>query len=136
MNLKDLRIMVVDDNGNMRQLITTILTAVGITRIVEVASGADALSRLAVDKPDVLLVDYVMDGMTGVELTARIRAEIDGPGERLPIVMLTGYSELWRLTEAKAAGADEFLVKPFTTKALLTRIHRVVGGSEKAEPAA
>ncbi|HLN22512.1 MAG TPA: response regulator [Patescibacteria group bacterium] len=126
MKFEDLRILVVDDNVNMRRLINTILYSVGVREVVEVDNGADALAMIKDWKPDLLLVDYVMDGLDGVEFTRRVRSEIDSSGTRLPIIIVTGYSELWRLNEAKKAGANDFIVKPFTTKALVNRIQRTM----------
>lgn len=129
MTLEELRVLVVDDNANMRRLIGTILLGVGVAEVREVGNAADALAMLRDQngwQPDLLLVDYVMEALDGVQFTRRVRAEIDTPTRRLPIIIITGYSELWRLTEAKAAGANDFIVKPFTTQALLGRIQRTI----------
>jgi len=144
MKFEDLRILVVDDNANMRRLINTILRSVGVLDVVDIDNGADALAMIQEWKPDLLLVDYVMDGLDGVEFTRRVRSDIDTPDNRLPIIIVTGYSELWRLNEAKKAGANDFIVKPFTTKALVNRIQRTmsqgltledVGRQDEAKPA-
>lgn len=126
MKLEDLRILVVDDNGNMRRLINTILRSVGVRNMMDVASGPEALTLMQTWTPDLVLVDYVMDGMTGVDFTRAVRSGYDKNGHRLPIIVITGYSELWRLNEAKKAGANDFIVKPFTTKALVQRITRTI----------
>jgi CheY-like chemotaxis protein len=129
MAFSDLKILVVDDNANMRRLIGTILIGVGVSEVRESASAKEALDALRHEdgwRPDLMLVDYVMDGLDGVQLTRRVRQDIDEAGRRLPIIVITGYSELWRLNEAKAAGADEFIVKPFTTSTLLDRISRAL----------
>jgi CheY-like chemotaxis protein len=126
MTFEYLRILVVDDNANMRRLINTILRSVGVLDVADIDNGTDALAMIKDWKPDLLLVDYVMDGLDGGEFTRRVRSEIDVPGSRLPIIIVTGYSELWRLNEAKKAGANDFIVKPFTTKALVNRIRRTM----------
>ncbi|HVI51342.1 MAG TPA: response regulator [Candidatus Sulfotelmatobacter sp.] len=137
MAFSELKILVVDDNDNMRRLMTTILRGVGADEVRDVSSANEALEILRSPegwRPDVMLVDYVMDGLDGVQLTRRIREEYDRPGDRLPIIIITGYSELWRLNEAKAAGADDFIVKPFTTPSLLDRISRVVAEARRDRP--
>ncbi|MBF0372914.1 MAG: response regulator [Alphaproteobacteria bacterium] len=126
MKLEDLRVLIVDDNGNMRRLINTILRSVNVSQTMEASSGVEALQMLQEWPADIALVDYVMDGLDGVEFTRIVRRDIDKDGRRLPIIMITGYSELWRLKEAKNAGANDFIVKPFTTKTLIQRIARVM----------
>ncbi len=126
MKIEELKVLVVDDNGNMRRLINTILRSVGIRNLMEAGSGPEALTILSTWVPDLVLVDYVMDGMTGVDFTKSVRTNFDKNGKRLPIIVITGYSELWRLNEAKKAGANDFIVKPFTTKALIQRITRTI----------
>lgn len=129
MTLEDLRILVVDDDANMRRLVELILKSVGVGDLRAASSGMDALALLKDWLPDVMLVDYVMEGIDGIAFTRMVREWIDRPGCRsLPIIIMTGYSELWRLDEARKAGANEFLVKPFTAGALLGRIQRVMSG--------
>lgn len=128
-NFNDLKILMVDDNANMRCMVGTILRGVGVIDMREVSSASEALEILTdADgwQPDLMLVDYVMDGLDGAQLTRRVRQDVDRFGHRLPIIVITGYSELWRMNEAKAAGADEFIVKPFTTNGLLDSITRAV----------
>lgn len=124
MKLEDLRILVVDDNANIRRLITTILRSVNIKEVREAASGADALEIMKSAPIDLVLSDYLMEGMNGAELTKHIRSDVDRDGGRVPIIIVTGYSEVARLNEAKKAGVNDFLAKPFTTKTLLQRITR------------
>lgn len=124
MRVEDLRILVVDDNANIRRLITTILRSVNIKEVRDAASGAEALEIMKSAPIDLVLSDYVMEGMNGAELTKRIRDEIDHDDTRVPIIIVTGYSEVARLNDAKLAGVNDFLAKPFTTKTLLQRITR------------
>ena len=123
--MKDLRVLIVDDNANMRRVVATILRSVGTAELREAENGAAALELLARWTPDVALVDYVMDGIDGVSFTRAVRQHIDQVGRRLPIVIMTAHSELWRLGEATRAGADDFIVKPFTARTLLQRVAQV-----------
>ncbi len=129
--LEDLRILVVDDDATIRRLVEHILRGVGVTALQSAGSADLALAVVAKWRPDVLLVDYVMEGIDGITFTRLVRKTVDTAGRRLPIVIMTGYAELWRLDQAKKAGADEFLVKPFTAKALLSRIRRAVDASRR-----
>lgn len=125
MTLINLRILVVDDDPHMRRLVDLILRGVGFTELRAAANGYEALDLMRAWKPDLLLVDYVMGGLDGIAFTRLVREQTDQGGKRPAIIIMTGYSELWRLDEAKKAGANDFLVKPFNAKALLGRIGRV-----------
>ncbi|MEI6101921.1 MAG: response regulator, partial [Eubacteriales bacterium] len=72
--------------------------------------------------PDVILLDWEMPGMSGIELTRLIRSSEKGPNRFIPIVMLSGYSVREQVIEARDAGVTEFLCKPVSAKALYKRI--------------
>ncbi|WP_221930856.1 response regulator [Telmatospirillum sp. J64-1] len=126
MKLQNLRILIVDDNANMRRLIHTILRSMNIKETMEAGSGAQALEILSTWQPDLVLVDYVMEGMDGIEFTKKVRSTLDTDNKRLPIIVVTGYADLQRLHAAKEAGANDFVAKPFTTKTLMQKIVRVM----------
>lgn len=95
----------------------------------QVASCAEALSILRDPtgwRPNFLLVDYIMEGLNGIQFTRRVREEIDSPGSRLPIIIITGYFDQARMIEAMAAGADDLVAKPFASKTLIRRIGQTI----------
>lgn len=125
MTLENLRVLVLDDNANMRRLIETILRSVGVSRLSEAASGQQALELMrAGEEFDLILADYLMEGQNGVDFVRTVRREFTKA--ELPIIIITGYAELVKLDEAKEAGANDFISKPFTTKTLIQRITRVL----------
>lgn len=119
-------VLVVDDNKNMRTLVGSILQGFGISSVREAANGADALEILYRWSVDLVICDYMMDGMNGVELVRRIRTAPDSPNRFVPIIMLSGHSQQERVMEARDAGANEFLAKPVTAAALADRVNRVL----------
>jgi len=121
-----LKILVVDDNAHMRKLVVTILQAFGALQILEAADGAQALAMLRDAQPDVIVLDWVMEGMTGLEVAREIRTSPNTPNPFVPIIMLTGHTALDHVRQARDAGVNEFLAKPVSVKAILTRLIAVI----------
>lgn len=115
--------LVVDDDERSRKLMEIVLGIEGY-RVVTAASGARALELIAVQRPDVALVDCVMPGMDGMELCRRIR--LLPQAASLPLVMLSGMDGPESRRAALAAGADDFVVKPFDRDDLRDRLARLV----------
>ncbi len=124
--LDAVRVLVVDDNQHMRAIVGVMLNSFGIKMVREAKDGADALDALRRWPADLAICDFLMDAMDGVEFTRQVRNATDSPNPYLPVVMLTGHSELTRVTEARDAGVTEFVVKPLTAKALVDRINTVI----------
>lgn len=121
--LADSTVMVVDDNHLMCKLMVRMLGELGCARIVAARNGAHAFDILRSDaSPDVLIVDHDMPGMNGCELIRTIRGGISPVPRDTPIIMVTGHPEEWRIAEAREAGADDILVKPFTVETLALRL--------------
>lgn len=114
--------LIVDDNPPMRVLLRRILSAAGATELREAGDVEAARARLAEQAPDILLLDNRMPGMSGVEFARGVRADRALGGTR--IIMITGDGD--EFTAARAAGVDEFVVKPVHARALLQRIADVL----------
>jgi CheY-like chemotaxis protein len=121
-----LKLMVVDDNQHMRKLIITILQAFGATNIAEAADGARALEMLRDINPDVIFLDWAMEGMTGIELAQTIRKSPQAPNPFVPLIMLTGHTSVDHVRQARDAGINEFLAKPVSVKGILSRLVSVI----------
>lgn len=121
-----LKLLVVDDNAHMRKLVITIMQAFGTNQIAEAPSGEKALTMLREFNPDVILLDWAMDGMTGIEFAKLLRTSAKTPNPFVPIIMLTGHTHIDHVRAARDAGINEFLAKPVSVKGIMTRLVSVI----------
>lgn len=117
------RILVVDDEVQIRRVIRKVLSAEGYD-VLEANGGSEALETLAHNDVDTVLLDMRMPDMTGIEVCKRIRST--GRHAHTPVVFLSGASERSVRREAREAGADDFLAKPFDEAELRARIRNSV----------
>jgi CheY-like chemotaxis protein len=115
------RILVVDDDGDACELIATVLGQAGYS-VEAAADGFDALAKMAARRPDLLLTDLQMPGMTGIELVRRVHA-ID---RELPAVLMTGAETRDLCTAAEAYGAVSCLPKPINLDELVWTLERAL----------
>jgi len=125
-SLASLQVLLVDDNQHMRAITSAVLQSAGIRKVREAADGAAALEILREHSVDLVIVDFNMFPLDGVEFTRLVRNSPDSNNPYLPIIMMTGHSEKTRVYEARDAGVTEFVVKPITAKAILDRIQAVI----------
>ncbi len=121
-----LNILLVDDNHNMRLLLTEILRAIGVTRIFEAKDGAEGLKMMRDYPIDVVMTDLSMQPMDGIEFVRLLRNSPDSPNRMAPVVMITGHSTYVRVSEARDAGVTEFLAKPLTARGVVERLHQAI----------
>lgn len=124
--LNNISFLIVEDNEFMRSIIRQVLFALGARDVREASDGSAALVRLQVFKPDIILLDWEMAPLDGVEFTKIVRTSPDSVNPFVPIIMISGYGEYWRLSAARNAGVTEFLVKPISAKGLFSRIRAVI----------
>lgn len=123
------RILAVDDDPRMTALLRRGLTYEGYA--VDVAgSGPDALSALRLNPPDLVILDVMMPGMDGLEVLGRVRAADPG----LPVMLLTARDATADQVGGLEAGADDYVVKPFSFELLLARVRALLRRTE-SEPA-
>ena len=104
--------LVIDDSSTMRLILTRFLAKMGF-HVVEAKNGREALQRLReMGRADLVLVDWNMPEMNGVDFVRSVRA--DHTFDDLPLVMVTTNTELEHVAEALEAGANEYVMKPFT----------------------
>jgi len=115
-------VLIVDDNQYMRKVIRNLLVNLGVKNIHEAADGIAGLEAIRTYMPDVVILDWEMPLLNGAELVRIVRSPGVFPVPDVPIVMLTGHVERWRVLEATRLGVNEFLKKPVSGKALLDRI--------------
>ncbi len=125
-NLERLNFLVVDDNKHMRALVKTILHSLGSKNVLEAADGADAFKELRHFPADIIICDWNMSPLDGLDFVRLVRTGKDSPNPFAAIIMLTGHTEMHRVVEARDAGVHEFLAKPISAKGLYSRIRSII----------
>lgn len=120
------RVLLVEDNADFRRLLKTVLAAIGVTMIAEAGDGTDALEVLKTFEADLVLLDWNMSPMDGLDFVRHIRTATDSPNPYLPIILVTGHTDADLIVKARNAGVNEFLAKPISAKSLLARIFSVL----------
>ena len=115
------KIMIVDDDPYIRELVCALLVNGGFIAC-EANDGRDALQKIAVENPELAIIDLMMPNMDGYELCRKFRQYY----ENLPILLLTAKSELPSKVKGFEAGADDYLTKPFEGDELLLRIRALL----------
>lgn len=118
--------LVVEDTQPMQKLIVSVLEALGIKNVETATNGDDAFRAFCQRKHDIILSDWSMDPVDGIELTRMVRKHSMSPNKLAPVILITGYSAWSRVEEARDAGVTEFLVKPFTANDIARRITHVI----------
>jgi two-component system, chemotaxis family, chemotaxis protein CheY len=119
-------ILVVDDNQYMRKMIRNLLVNCGVKEIYEAPDGISALDTIRTVGPDVVILDWEMPLLSGAELVRIVRSPGVFPVPDVPIIMLSGHGERWRVVEAVRLGVNEYLVKPVSAKALYDRLVAII----------
>lgn len=125
LGLAALSMLVVDDNKAMRSIIGTVLAAAGVRKLSYAIHGREALAVMATMPPDIIFVDHEMPVMNGLDFVRVVR-NMDGPERFVPIIMLTGHSDLARLNAARDCGITEFLRKPVNARDILARLESAI----------
>jgi two-component system chemotaxis response regulator CheY len=119
------KILVVDDYPTMRRIVRNLLDQIGFKDVEEAGNGAEAFEKIKVSKYDMVISDWNMEPMTGLELLKHVRA--DAALSKTPFIMVTAESKTENVIAAKQAGASQYIVKPFTAETLKAKIASVVG---------
>ena len=113
-------VVVADDDADIRALVAIAVRRAGIKLVADVATGDAALTAIREHQPDMVILDVSMPGMTGLEVTREIRADSTLAGIRV-FLLSAGVTEA-AMQAGMDAGADEYLIKPFSPRELATRI--------------
>ncbi|PCI87149.1 MAG: two-component system response regulator [Hyphomicrobiales bacterium] len=125
-DLSDLSFLIIDDNNYMISIVKTLLRGFGVHEIHEAHDAAEAFEEFRNVPVDIILLDYAMDTLDGIEFARMVRTADDTPNPYIPIVMLSAYSERYRVTDARDVGITEFLRKPICAQDLHQRIIQVI----------
>ena len=124
--LANVSFLIVEPNNFMRSVVRNILKAFGAQKVKEAADGADAFKNMQSTVPDIILTEWVMEPIDGIDFTRLVRTAGDTPNPYIPIILMTAYSEWHRVIEARESGITEFIVKPLSAKTLLVHIAEVI----------
>lgn len=119
-----MRILVVDDSSTMRRIIINALNKVGFSEYVEAANGREGIEKLAANSVDLIITDWNMPEMTGVDFIRAVRA--NGATKQIPALMVTTNAAQEDIAQAMEAGVNNYLVKPFTPDAIKEKIQLAV----------
>jgi len=122
MNLK-MRILVVDDFASMRNIIKGLLNQIGFQNIEEAKDGSTALEKLKIGKFDLVICDWNMPKVPGIEVLKAVRN--DPRLKDLPFLMVTAKAKKDNVMEAVKAGVNQYIVKPFTAETLQKKIEKI-----------
>ena len=124
--IQGINILVVDDNAYMRKVTRMMLVNLGAKSVIEAADGLAALEAIRTRDPDIMLLDWDMPVLNGIEVLHIVRSPGVFPRPNLPTIMLTNRAQRSHITEAMRAGVHEFLIKPTSPKALRDRLTSIV----------
>ena len=125
-DLASLHVMIVDDYQPMRHILRGILREWGILKVGEAAHGREALETLKNFPADILITDYRMFPIDGLELAKAVRSGEAGCDPYVPILLVTAFTEMKTILQARDAGVNEFLAKPISAKLVYYRIRSMI----------
>ncbi|MFN3919292.1 MAG: chemotaxis response regulator CheY [Methylohalobius sp.] len=120
---KSMKILVVDDFSTMRRIIKNLLRELGFTNIAEADDGQTALPKLKAGDFDLLITDWNMPGMSGIDLLRAVRA--DEKLANLPVLMVTAEARRDQIIAAAQAGVNGYIIKPFTAATLKEKLEKI-----------
>ncbi len=122
---KDMSILVVDDFNTMRRIVRSLLKQLGFNNVDEAVDGNDALSKISVKDYALILSDWNMEPKSGIDLLREVRQS--EKHKNMPFILITAESKIENIVEAKKAGVNQYIVKPFNAKTLKEKLSTVIG---------
>lgn len=126
LRLNKISILVVEDVVPMRKLMVSVLEEFGVGKIITADHGGTGFSQFQKHCPDIVITDWSMEPIDGLEMIKMIRTHSASPNRLVPIILISGYSAVPRVTSARDQGVTEFLTKPFTGNDLAKRIAHII----------
>ena len=125
----NLKFFVADDFSTMRRIVRNLLKELGFQNVDEAEDGVVALSKLRSSQFDFVVVDWNMPNLTGIDLLKEIRA--DANLKHLPVLMVTAEAKKENIVSAAQAGANGYIVKPFTAVTLKEKLNKIFQNANK-----
>jgi two-component system chemotaxis response regulator CheY len=119
----NMKVLIVDDFATMRRIVRNILKQIGFKNIAEADDGKSALKELKKGKIDLILCDWNMPEMPGIDLLKAVRS--DDELKSIPFVMVTAEAQKDNIVEAVKAGVSNYVVKPFTAETINEKLSKV-----------
>ncbi|HKL81637.1 MAG TPA: response regulator [Desulfobacter sp.] len=119
-----IKILIIDDFATMRRILKNILKQLGFKNLVEADDGTTALNILESQKIDLIISDWNMPKMTGLELLKKVRASTEY--KKTPFLMVTAEAQKQNVIEAVQAGVSNYVVKPFTAEAISDKLKKIL----------
>ncbi|WP_028453171.1 chemotaxis response regulator CheY [Chitinilyticum aquatile] len=129
MNDQNMRFLVVDDFSTMRRIVRNLLKELGYSNVDEAEDGQVAMHKLKNGTFDFVVTDWNMPNVTGIELLRQIRG--DAQLKHLPVLMVTAEAKKENIIEAATAGANGYIVKPFTAATLDEKLKKIFANMAK-----
>jgi two-component system chemotaxis response regulator CheY len=120
-----MRVLIVDDYHTMLRILRNLLRQLNLENVEEASDGEEAFSKLQAQPHDLIISDWNMQPVTGLDLLKRVRA--DAKVKRIPFIMVTAESKTEKVIAAKQAGVSNYIVKPFNSETLRAKIASVMG---------
>ena len=124
--LQNIKILLVEDNRPMLELLKSVLLSFGVGKVITSLDGIDAFEKFKNTNPDLVITDWMMSPCDGIQLSNKIRNDPKSPNQYVPLILMTGFSEKSRVITARDSGITEFMVKPFNTRELYKRLFQII----------
>ena len=121
---KSVPVLIVDDYRTMLRIIRNLLKQIGFDNVEEATDGAEALTKLRAGRFGLVISDWNMEPMTGLQLLQEVRA--DPKLKSTPFIMVTAESKAENIVAAKQAGVSNYIVKPFNAETLKSKVEKVL----------
>jgi two-component system, chemotaxis family, chemotaxis protein CheY len=134
LNFSSMSFLLIDDQPYSRRIVRSMLIAFGCREIYETVNGAEALELVRTVRPNIIITDLVMPVISGLRFVNTLKT-LSTSAHNIPIIVLSGYLTRSATLTVRNSGADEFLVKPVSPKALYQRIAHIVLRGDRAHQA-
>jgi two-component system chemotaxis response regulator CheY len=124
---KSMNVLIVDDYKTMLRIIRNLLKQIDFNNVDEATDGAEALTKLRASQYGLVISDWNMQPMTGLQLLQEVRS--DSRLKATPFIMITAESKMENVVAAKQAGVSNYIVKPFNAETLREKIEKVLGNA-------
>ena len=122
---KSLAVLVAEDNANLRKVLVNIMSKIGFQTILEAEDGQRAWEHVQSGKVGLVLTDWNMPVMSGLDLVGKIREAV-APLKDLPVLMITAYDTKTSVVTAGQKGVDAYIIKPFSVQTIVQKIEEAI----------